>query len=81
MNNPHALANTLTAYALIAEHTHIDDAVDGLVDRIGWDAAFLTLAAMEEPKAAMGLYSLICGLFIADNGVSNQTGSDSHREG
>lgn len=66
MNNPNGLANTLTAYALIAEHAHIDDAVDHLVDRIGWDAAFLTLASLEEPKAAMGLYSLVCGLFIAD---------------
>ena len=28
MKNPHALANTLTAYALIAENSHIDDAVD-----------------------------------------------------
>ena len=66
MKNPHALANTLTAYALIAKNSHIDDAVDQLVERIGWDAAFLTLASMEEPKAAMGLYSLVCGLFIAD---------------
>ena len=30
MKNPHALANTLTAYALIAENSHIDDAVDQL---------------------------------------------------
>ncbi len=66
MKNPNALANTLTAYAMISEHTHIDDAADALVDRIGWDAAFQTFAAMDEPKAAMALYSLICELFIAD---------------
>lgn len=66
MNNPNALANTLTAYAMIADHAHIDDAVDALVDKIGWDAAFLTLSSMDEPKAAMGMYSLVCGLFIAD---------------
>lgn len=66
MKNPHALANTLTAYALLAEHDHIDDAVDHLIDRIGWDTAFVTLAGMDEPRAAMGLYSMVCGLFIAD---------------
>lgn len=67
MPNPNALANTLTAYAMLAEHSHIDDAVDALVDRIGWDTAFLTLAGMDEPRAAMGLYSLVCGLFIDES--------------
>lgn len=66
MTNPHGLTHTLTAYAVLAEHAHIDDAVDHLVARIGWDAAFVTLAAMDEQRAAMGLYSMVCELFIAD---------------
>lgn len=70
MKNPNALANTLTAYAMIAEHHHIDDAADALVARIGWDAAFLTLAGMDEPRAAMAMYSLVCEMFIA--GASNE---------
>lgn len=66
MTNPNGLTHTLTAYAVLAEHPHIDDAVDHLVSRIGWDAAFSTLAAMDERRAAMGMYSMVCGLFIAD---------------
>jgi hypothetical protein len=66
MHNPDALPHTLTAYAALVEHAHIDDAVDALVERIGWDAAFLTLAAMDEVRASMGLYSLVCGLFITE---------------
>jgi hypothetical protein len=66
MHNPDALPHTLTAYATLIEHQHIDDAVDQLVARIGWDAAFLTLATMDEDRASMGLYSLVCGLFISD---------------
>ncbi len=67
MHNPDTLAHTLTAYAILSDHGHIDDAVDALIDRIGWDAAFLTLAGMEEGRASTGLYSMICGLFISDS--------------
>lgn len=67
MNNQDALPNTLTAYATLSEHLHIDDAVDRLVERIGWDSAFQTLAAMDEARASMGMYSLICGLLIDDS--------------
>lgn len=67
MNNADALTTTLIAYATLAEHSHVDDAVDALVARIGWDATFTTLASMDEDKAAQGLYSLVCGLFIADH--------------
>jgi hypothetical protein len=66
MKNPDGLTNTLTAYAALSEHPHIDDAVDHLIERIGWDAALATLASMDEDRAAMGMYSMICGLFIAD---------------
>ena len=66
MTNPNGLTNTLTAYAVLSEHPHIDDAVDHLVARIGWDAALTTLASMDEARAAMGMYSMVCGLFIAD---------------
>ncbi|CAN5175209.1 hypothetical protein BH23ACT9_BH23ACT9_35180 [soil metagenome] len=66
MKNPDGLTHTLTAYAALSEHSHIDDAVDSLIERIGWDAALTTLATMDEARAAMGLYSMVCGLFIAD---------------
>jgi hypothetical protein len=70
MPNPDALPHTLAAYTALVEHPHIDDAVDHLVARIGWDAALLTLAAMDEDRASMGMYSLVCGLFIADGGAA-----------
>ena len=66
MHNHDALPHTLAAYASLVEHPHIDDAVDHLVDRIGWDADFQTLAGIDEPRASLGLYSLVCGLFISD---------------
>ena len=46
MKNPHALANTLTAYALIAENSHIDDAVDQAV------GAFASSVGVEYETAA-----------------------------
>lgn len=67
MINPNGLTHTLTAYAALSAHPHIDDAVDHLIDRIGWDAALMTLATMDEPRAATGMYSMVCGLFIADS--------------
>ena len=66
MKNPDGLAHTLAAHAALDDFPHIDDAVDHLVERIGWDAAFTTLAGMDEVRASMGLYSMTCGLFIAD---------------
>lgn len=66
MPNNDCLTHTLAAYAALADHAHIDDAVDRLVDLIGWDSAFSALAGMDEPRASVGMYSLICGLFIAD---------------
>ena len=68
MTNPDGLTCTLTAYAALSHHAHIDDAVDRLFERIGWDSALMTLASMDEARAAMGLYSMVCGLFIADAG-------------
>lgn len=68
MTNPDGLTHTLSAYAALSQHTHIDDAVDNLVERIGWDSALVTLAGMDETRAAMGMYSMVCGLFIADAG-------------
>ena len=67
MNNHDALSHTLTAHTALSEHSHIDDAVDRLVERIGWDNAFQTMAAMDESRASMGMYSLICGLLIGDS--------------
>ncbi|WP_370323995.1 hypothetical protein [Euzebya sp.] len=72
MKYPNGLAHTLAAYTALAEHPHIDDAVDALVQEIGWDAAFATLAGMEEVRASMGLYSMVCGLFIADANATTQ---------
>ncbi len=66
MSNHDALPHTLTAHASLSDHEHIDDAVDHLVERIGWDTAFQTLAAMDESRASMGMYSLVCGLLIGD---------------
>lgn len=65
MSNLNAPAQAL-AHAAMAQDTHIDDAVDRLVARIGWDQAFLTLAELDQERAATGMYSMVCGLFISD---------------
>lgn len=59
--------HVLAAHAALETDAHIDDAVDRLVQRIGWAEAFLALAALPEERAATGMYSMICGLFISDN--------------
>lgn len=66
------LQRSWTALGVLHAVDHIDDAVDGLVDRFGWDETFVLLAALEdEPRALEGLYSLLCGLFLDEvNGIA-----------
>ncbi|MGI9015726.1 MAG: hypothetical protein ACR2HR_01240 [Euzebya sp.] len=66
MSQHDGLTHTLAAYSALSDHHHIDDAVDHLIARIGWDNAFATLAAMDQVRASVGMYSMICGLFISD---------------
>lgn len=66
MSNADAGRQVLAAHAALSQDAHIDDAVDQLVDRIGWDQAFVALAAVDQERAAIGMYSMICGLFISD---------------
>lgn len=59
------LRSALAALSALTTCPHIDDAADSLVADVGWDAAFLSFAALpEDPRAAAALYSLVCDLLL-----------------
>ena len=61
------LQRSWTVLGVLHAVEHIDDAVDALVERFGWDETFQLLASLDdEPRATQGLYSLVCGLFLGD---------------